>query len=111
MNPPYDASSTPAQLPDNGSGGTPPKNWLTESILVTLFCCLPFGIAGIVSASNVNSRYSVGDHAGAARAAAEARKWTRIGFFCGLGVVAIYLLMMALGMGSFLAMRPHTATP
>jgi len=30
---------------------TPPKNWLVESILVTLFCCLPLGIAGIINAS------------------------------------------------------------
>ena len=32
---------------------TPPKNWLVESILVTLFCCLPLGIAGIINASKV----------------------------------------------------------
>ncbi len=28
----------------------PPKNHLVEAILVTLFCCLPFGIVGIVNA-------------------------------------------------------------
>ena len=28
-----------------------PKTWLVESILVTLFCCLPFGIVGIVNAA------------------------------------------------------------
>src|SRR4029079_6010877 len=35
----------------------PPKSWLAESILVTLFCCMPFGIAGIVNASRVESRF------------------------------------------------------
>ena len=46
-----------------------PKNWLVESILVTIFCCLPFGIVGIINAANVNSRYDTGDFAGATRPA------------------------------------------
>src|SRR5574344_900091 len=29
---------------------TPPKTWLVESILVTILCCLPFGIVGIINA-------------------------------------------------------------
>ena len=40
---------------DNLKNQKPPKTWLVESILVTLFCCLPFGIAGIVNASKVES--------------------------------------------------------
>lgn len=35
-----------------------PKTWMAESILVTVFCCLPFGIAGIVFASKVSSLYA-----------------------------------------------------
>ncbi|MBK7946288.1 MAG: CD225/dispanin family protein [Flavobacteriales bacterium] len=45
--------------------GTRPKNWLVESILVTLFCCLPFGIVGIINAASVNSKFDAGDIAGA----------------------------------------------
>ena len=45
-----------------------PKNWLVESILATIFCCLPFGIAGIVFATQVNSKYDSGDYAGALQA-------------------------------------------
>ena len=41
-----------------GSRGVMPKKWLIESILATLFCCLPFGIAGIVNAANVESRFN-----------------------------------------------------
>ncbi|MES2882212.1 MAG: CD225/dispanin family protein, partial [Bacteroidota bacterium] len=37
-----------------------PKNWLVESILVTIFCCLPFGIVGIVNAAQVNSKFAAG---------------------------------------------------
>lgn len=32
-----------------------PKNWLVESILTVIFGSLPFGIAGVVNAANVNS--------------------------------------------------------
>lgn len=69
-----------------------PKTWLAESILVTIFCCLPFGIVGIVKAASVSSRYSVGDFAGARRASAEAKKWTLIGFICGILSYVIYFL-------------------
>ena len=40
----------------------PPKNWLVESILVTVLCCLPFGIAGIVNASKVEVLFLSGDN-------------------------------------------------
>lgn len=70
-----------------------PKNWLVESILVTLFCCLPFGIVGIVNSANVNSRFDAGDLMGAEKASKEAGKWTKIGFFIGLAGIVIYLLI------------------
>jgi hypothetical protein len=68
-----------------------PKNWLVESILVTLFCCLPFGIAGIVNAASVNSRYDNGDYEGALKASQQAGKWTKIGFWIGIAVGVLYL--------------------
>lgn len=71
---------------------TPPKNWLVESILVTLFCCLPFGVAGIVFASQVNSKFAAGDYNGAMQASRDAAKWTKIGFFVGLAVIAAYFI-------------------
>jgi hypothetical protein len=81
----------------------PPKNWLVESILVTLMCCLPFGIAGIVFASRVEGKHYAGDIEGAQRDADEAKKWTKIGFFCGLAVVVLYLALMVFGfMGAVL---------
>jgi len=33
-----------------GSKPVMPKSWFVESILVTLFCCLPFGVVGVVYA-------------------------------------------------------------
>ena len=71
---------------------TPPKNWLVESILVTIFCCLPFGIAGIVFASQVNSKWSTGDYAGAMQASKDAGRWTKIGFWIGIAQAVVGIL-------------------
>ncbi len=81
-------------------GGPPPKNWLVESILVTLFCCLPFGIVGIINAAAVNTKYAAGDYAGAQVSSAAAGKWTKIGFFVGIGFGVLYMILMFLGIGS-----------
>ena len=80
--------------------GPPPKNWLVESILVTIFCCLPFGIVGIINAASVNTKYQAGDYAGAQAASAAAGKWTKIGLFVGLGIGVLYAVLMFLGVGA-----------
>lgn len=76
-----------------------PKTWLAESILVTLFCCLPLGIVGIVYASKVSSLYANGKYDEAQHASAEAGKWTKIGGIIGIiGLVIssiIYILLIA----------------
>lgn len=71
-----------------------PRTWLVESILVTLFCCMPFGIAGIVYAARVETRYSCGDFEGALRSSREAGKWTQIGFWIGVAGIVIYAAFM-----------------
>lgn len=75
---------------------TMPKTWLVESILVTLFCCLPFGIVGIVKASKVSSMFNMGNYAGAQQASADAKKWTMLGFWIGLAIMVIYYACMFL---------------
>lgn len=87
----------------NNTNGTPicPKTWMVESILVTILCCLPLGIVGIVNASKVNSLFSAGDYAGAQKASAEAGKWTKIG--AGIGAVGIILYIIVLIMGGMAA--------
>jgi hypothetical protein len=79
----------------------PPKTWLLESILVTIFCCLPLGIVGIINASKVESKFYAGDVAGANQASADAGKWTKIGFFVGLGISILYIIfVVVLGVGA-----------
>lgn len=69
-----------------------PKNWLVESILVTIFCCWPFGIAGIIAANKVDSLYYMGDYDSSERASRNAKKWTLIGFFITIGLITLYFL-------------------
>ena len=50
-----------------------PKNYLLASILATIFCCLPFGIIGIINASQVDSKYKKADYAGAEKSSKNAK--------------------------------------
>jgi Interferon-induced transmembrane protein/zinc-ribbon domain len=78
--------------PSSGPGtGAPPAsaqvpNYLIQSILVTLCCCLPLGIVAIIFAVQVNSKLQAGDVAGAMESSRQAKMWCWIAF--GLGVVA-----------------------
>lgn len=74
----------------------PPKTWLTESILVTLLCCMPFGVVGIVNAAKVESRFYAGDIEGANRYSAEAGKWTKVSFWIGILVIVLYVIFVVL---------------
>jgi hypothetical protein len=60
-------------------------NYLVQSILVTLCCCLPLGIVAVIYSARVNGKLVAGDIAGAQAASDKAKKWAWIGF--GLGVV------------------------
>jgi predicted secreted protein len=83
-----------------------PKNYLIESILVTIFCCLPLGIVGIVNAAQVNTKFDLGDYEGALKASKEAKKWMNLGLISSLVIGLFYLIFIfALGgialMGDF----------
>lgn len=75
-----------------GPKGPFSENWLVEAILVTLLCCLPFGVVGIIFAAQVNTKQQAGDMEGAEKSRREAAKWTKIGFWVGLGVIALYII-------------------
>lgn len=64
----------------------PIPNYLVHAILVTIFCCWPFGIPAIINAAQVNSKVYAGDIQGALNASSRARMWTWISFGLGLTV-------------------------
>lgn len=77
-----------------------PKTWLVEAILVTLFCCLPFGIVAIVKASKVSSSFAAGDYIAADQNSRDAGKWVKISFGLGLlGILLYILFIVVLGAG------------
>lgn len=95
-----DYGSTPppppaAPPPSYGYGavqGTPPPNYLAWAILSTLLCCLPLGVASIVYSSQVNSKWAMGDVAGALDASAKARQfaiWSAIAWAIVLVLVIV----------------------
>lgn len=74
--------------------GVPPKTYLVESILVTIFCCQILGIVSIIFAAGVESKFYRGDIAGAESASRTAK--TLVLVSVGIGVVSI-ILFFALG--------------
>lgn len=74
---------------DNSSIGRIP-NYLVQSILVTIFCCLPLGIPAIIFASQVNTKAQAGDIPGALESSRKARMFCWIAFGLGLFFQIIY---------------------
>ena len=84
----------PAQQPYQGE---PVPNYLVQAILVTLFCCLPFGIVSIVYAAQVNTKLAAGDYAGALDSSQKAKTWSLWSFGIGLVGGLAYMGLVILG--------------
>lgn len=74
-----------------------PTTWLWQSIVVTILCCLPLGIVGIIYASRVQELWAQGRQAEAERASRTAKNWTLAGFVLSLAGYIIYFLFIAFG--------------
>ncbi len=74
--------------------GTSISNYLVPAILVTLFCCLPFGIVSIVYAAQVNSKEQGGDYQGALQASRLAKRWVWASFWSGMVIFLFYVGIM-----------------
>lgn len=84
-----------------GAGGWPsqpagpkPPNYLVWAILSTLFCCLPFGIASIVFAAQVDSKYNAGDYAGALASSNNAKKWAIVSAVVAIGLTLLWFVFV-----------------
>ena len=91
---------TPPKIAYNYDIPPRPKTWLIESILATLFCCLPFGIVGIINAARVNSLHDQTEYEKSKKASANAKRWTLIAFVIGLIYLIFILIMVAVGSSS-----------
>lgn len=99
-NPVENPYESPQQV-GQGYGATPPPgsvpNYLVHAILVTLFCCIPFGIVAIVYAAQVNGKLAAGDYAGAVAASNSAKTWSWASFLCGAIPIVLYMLAICAG--------------
>lgn len=77
----------------------PPANNMVGAILVTILCCLPFGIAAIVNASRVESLWYAGNHQAAIDAADKARKWV-IASIISSAVFGLFYFIFLLACGA-----------
>lgn len=85
--------------------GTTVQNYLVFAILATVFCCLPTGIPAIVYAAQVNGKLQAGDLAGAQAASDNAKMWCWISLGLGLGIMALYAILIMVGILS--GIRQH----
>ena len=87
--------------PFRGSEEHPPKvpNYLVQAILVTLFCCVPFGIVSIIYAAQVNGKVALGDIEGAQRTSRSAKNWAWISFGVGLVITVGWVILLIVGAG------------
>jgi len=84
-----------SKLPPEATAQTAmPKTWLVESILVTCFCCLPFGIVGIVNSTKIESLYLGGQYELALHHSQLAKKWTLWGLWAAVAFWALYLVIV-----------------
>lgn len=91
---PYSPPLAPANF---AGGGELVPNYLWQSILVTFFCCLPFGIVAIVYAAKVDGLLQAGDRAGAQQASASARTWCMVSFWLVAPFVILWFILMLMG--------------
>jgi len=75
--------------------------YMTQAILVTLFCCIPFGIPAIINASKVTKLLALNKYDEARECSLKAKKWVNWAFWCGivLSIIAFvngYLNAMAI---------------
>lgn len=80
-----------------------PDTNLVWAILSTIFCCLPFGIASIVYAAQVDGLYSRGEYAAAQAASDKALKFAKISAIVAVACWLLYILIYVVFIGMILS--------
>ncbi|HJX89829.1 MAG TPA: CD225/dispanin family protein [Pyrinomonadaceae bacterium] len=78
---------------------TPPPAGIPASVpnylipaIISLFCCLPVGIAGVIFAAQVNGKVAAGDMPGALNSSKKAKMFSYIAIGLGVALWACYLI-------------------
>lgn len=103
---------TPPQIRQGGIGSVPiPQpaafpsgymaqkipNYLWQSIVVTVLCCMPCGVVAIVFSAKVDGLVAQGDIPGAMSASNTAKTWAMVGAIVGGLWTIAFLFIMILG--------------
>lgn len=72
-----------------------PDNNMILGIIVTLLCCMPFGIVSIVQASKVDACWASGNRDEARKYADSAKWWGIWGIIAGVIIVLLYIIFYA----------------
>lgn len=96
----YGGPPTYGSMPPAGPVGPPPPNYLVPAILTTIFCCLPFGVASIVFAAQVNTKWAQGDLAGAQESSRKARLFAIVSAVAFLGGLLLVVGLLAAGLAA-----------
>ncbi len=80
-------------------------NYLVQSILLTIFCCMPFGVVALVYSAMAMGAANSGDHAAAVRSSNQARTWCWVALALGLlpwvlGLLWIVFVCVMAGLGA-----------
>lgn len=82
-------------VPGYGGGyaaGPPPDNYLVWAILSTILCCLPLGIVSIIFSTQVNTKWALGDYAGAQESSRKAKNFAIYGVISAVVLTVLYVL-------------------
>ncbi len=82
-----DHSSYPEEISTN----------LLPAILVTIFCCLPFGVVAIAFAAIASNHLASHNREAAIQASESARTWCWRAFWCGLIIIIALLIFSSQG--------------
>jgi hypothetical protein len=89
--------------PSSGAPVASVPNYLIPAI-ISLFCCLPLGVVGVIFAAQVNGKVAAGDTVGALDASKKAKLFSFIAIGLGLlGIVGYVLFVVIMGVGMGLA--------
>ena len=83
------------------------ESYLVPSILVTVLCCLPFGIPAIIYAAQVQEKLQRGDIAGAQQSSKNAKTWCIVAVVAPLVGLVLYVLFIAV-IGGLASLGSHT---
>ena len=76
--------------------GAPPENNLVWAILCTVMCCMPLGVVAIIKSTKVKELWLQGDHAGAQKAADDAKKYSIWGAAIAGIFIVLYIIFMVI---------------